>query len=1815
MMLLLALLVPWAANAQETLTVHDGTATNGYVPFYGYYADAYNKCEMVYPATELSDMADGTITSMTFYATQSSVSWGCNFQVFLAEVDETTISAFVGPGTVVYEGVLSISGNQMAVTFSTPYVYNGGNLLVGVYNTSTGSYLTSTWNGETVEGASVQGYSYTSLDAVSPTQRNFLPKTTFGYLPAGAVYVASPSNLNVTLTPGDGTVATLAWTENGTATQWQICLNGDETNLIAATTNPWPLTGLTPETAYTAKVRATTADGESDWSNEVTFTPTDAYQLTVNDGTTTNGLVPIYGYWCDNTTKSQFIIPAENLADMAWGTISKMTFYASNASVSWGNAQFEVYMTETDETTLSELADYSTMTKVKNAGSLSISGNQMVVEFDAPYQYMGGNLMIGFLQTATGTYSSCSWYGVSAEGASMGGYGSSINQQNFLPKTTFDYIPGEEPACMWPTNLAVSNVTAHTAELSWTSDGNAWQIGYSNDNFATEQYVEVTENPYTLTGLDPETDYEVRVQTNCGGGTYSVFCTPVSFTTEVACPAPTDLVISDITAYSANVGWTSDNTNIELRYAPDIDPSTGFDNSQLHGWTNIDADGDGYEWVLASESAGVYHNDGVDVTETGHNSSYDYIISGSYSNAAGIALTPDNYLVSPQITLGGSISFWAQSQDASYCEEHFGVAVSTTGNTDAADFTTIAEWTITGEDKGMTRVLRSSNAIRGGNRATTEWVLYTVDLSAYSGQGYVALRHFDCTDMFILNVDDINIEQPGFEMPWVNVSNPTNPQALTNLEPETTYLVQVRANCGGEDGVSQWLEGTFTTLPACMVPTNLVISNIDKRSADLAWIANGEETQWQICLNGDETNLILVSDTSYSFTNLTPETLYNVKVRAVCDETLQSAWSTPAIFTTLVACPAPTALAISDITNVSAVATWTYDGDVELEYAEDVWKYYDNGTFGTSMGAGGTIYWGILLTPDMLPANQPLTHIAMYENDNNANPTTISIYSGGDTAPGTFLYSEEVTPVGNGFHEIALAEPVEFDATQNLWIVCYNDADTYPAAGSANLTNPNGRWVSLDGEEWADINGYGYNYTWMIRAAFGNNTTEWVAVNNPASPQTIAGLMPETNYMVRVRAVCGGEDGESVWVTTSFTTDVACPAPTALGATPYALSAELSWEGISESYTVRYGVAEVGEILSSFDFEDGTIPADFTNSTTYPWTVTEGGADGGYCVIPGNAGVNSTSSDLTLQVTGPCSVSFMAKVSSENNWDWGRFLIDGTQQMQISGTQDWTAYNYTVTEGTHTLVWRYYKDSSASSNDDLFYVDNIVINEMSYAWETTTATTNECVITGLEPTTTYYVQVMGDCGDFGTSEWSEMISFTTTEDACPVPTNLTVNNETLTATTADLSWNGSIDVESFTVRYRTPEHVVGGISESFDVAGVPAGWTRYSGLVDDVVAGTTTLTTTTSGWNTNSYALGTYNMKVNIYGTSIKYWLVSPEVTPTNGNFSFDLALTDYNNSDPIEDATAQADDRFVVLVYANDAWTILREWNNTGSDYVYNNIATTGEAVSIDLSAYVGQAVKIAFYGESTAAGGDNDMHIDNVVIGEVIPATDWMTVENITDMNVTLTGLTPETPYEAQVKADCSEAEEPWSNTVTFTTLEQTTLTQTIELAAGTNYVSFYVETTLADLKSALAGAAPTANISIKSQTQTTTYNPNNHRWTGNITLDLAQMYIITVSTDIEISLEGMPLDPAELSVTITGNGTTYIGFPFSTGMTLTDAFAGLAVQGDKIKSQNATCAFNRGRWGNQIPALEPGKGYKYISNDPNDRVLVYPINAKAE
>ena len=208
------------------------------------------------------------------------------------------------------------------------------------------------------------------------------------------------------------------------------------------------------------------------------------------------------------------------------------------------------------------------------------------------------------------------------------------------------------------------------------------------------------------------------------------------------------------------------------------DTQGNTDTSLPGGWTTIDADGDGYAW---------YHLTGENYK---NHSGIGHVTSASYMSGI---LYPDNWLVSPEVTLQGNLSFWACGQDASYASEVFAVYVCTGDPTDPSSFVKISD--------DLT--------------ATGEMTEYTFDLSEYEGQtGYVAIRHYNVYDMFRLNVDDIligEIPEPVEEAEWIYVYDLDDVNyIIENLDEETTYEVQVQAV--NEYGVSAWTESViFTT--------------------------------------------------------------------------------------------------------------------------------------------------------------------------------------------------------------------------------------------------------------------------------------------------------------------------------------------------------------------------------------------------------------------------------------------------------------------------------------------------------------------------------------------------------------------------------------------------------------------------------------------------------------------------------------------------------------------------------------------------------------------------------------------------------------------------------------------------------------------------------------------------------------------------------------------------------------------------------------------------------------------------------------------
>ena len=232
---------------------------------------------------------------------------------------------------------------------------------------------------------------------------------------------------------------------------------------------------------------------------------------------------------------------------------------------------------------------------------------------------------------------------------------------------------------------------------------------------------------------------------------------------------------------------------------------------------------------------------------------------------------------------------------------------------------------------------------------------------------------------------------------------------------------------------------------------------------------------------------------------------------------------------------------------------------------------------------------------------------------------------------------------------------------------------------------------------------------------------------------------------------------------------------------------------------------------------------------------------------------------------------------------------------------------------------------------------------------TLTGVTNPYTLSGLSSATEYAYYVRAFCGGSDYSTWSGPFTFTT---SCTV--------------VSTFPWG----------------------PQNFDVAVPPPCWSKYVGLL----AAPSTLTTTTSGWIQDDWrnVLSPTNKaaKINIWTTTVNYWLMTPQIDLGTGTpayqLEFDLTLNAYATSNP--PGLTGTDDKFAVVISTDGGttWTsanTLRLWDNAGSSYVYNNINPAGEKVKISLSGYTG-VVQIGFYGESTLSNADNDLMIDNVVI-----------------------------------------------------------------------------------------------------------------------------------------------------------------------------------------------------------------------------------------
>ena len=936
------------------LTVNDGTTYNLSIPVYGNLTNNTTQSQFIIPAEALTSIAYASITKLAFYTwSPASINWGtATFAVSMKEVEATSFSSPTydwSDTTRVYTGTLSVSNNVMEIVLDKAFQYEEGNLCIGFNQIASGTSNYSFWYG-------VSTSSYTALGGygTSNSLEQFLPKVSLTYTPGTPPSCPKPKNLAATSVTAHS--ATLAWTNGGEETAWQMVVstnpdfNPDIANPIAITSNPYVLTGLTEETSYYAYVRANCDGNEvSAWSNLCEFTPTALSTLTVNEGTASNSFIPIYGYAVSIKWQSQFVIPATALSDMNGKDVLKMTYYCNQNEKDWGNAEFAVEVKEVNETALTSTDfDWTQMTTLYS-GSLAVNGGLMTIIFNDAYHYQGGNLLIGFRQTKTGTDAGCSWKGITtSSNASLGGYVTLADYNElyqFLPQVAFSYYAD---ACDAPSQFTSTAVGITTATLDWTANNSetAWEIAYSsNAQFDPDQVnpVQVSVKPYTIEGLEPETTYYAYIRSNCSAGRYSDWSSVCSFTPTF--PAPQNLTAQSVDAYSATLAWTAG----------------GDESTWQISYNNVLVDVDENPYTLTGLTSGTSYDVYVRATSGNYHSAWSNLCS---FETQAVCTEPQNLTVSTT-TRSALLTWTAGDAETSWQVQYKG---HEDAEWSAAVTVDAPEYAINGLTPSTQYDVRVCAACQVD--FLSDWVtesFTTCDVMTITAQNTL-VEDFDGIALYELpncwsvikgselyypfvasdnslyfHVNTYNDPDAGAqyallpEMSNINqvqmhFSASGDPFSVGVMEGQTFHEVKAFGSTGEEEFVdlvvyfdqytgngthiaiqleaSSYAELSVddivvSPLPSCFMPSDPIVSASDETTATLTWTPYVTGTDWQVQYSTNGTSWTSVDVESSEFVNdtyvlagLAASTIYQVRVRAHCGGSDYSEWTHVATFAT-----------------------------------------------------------------------------------------------------------------------------------------------------------------------------------------------------------------------------------------------------------------------------------------------------------------------------------------------------------------------------------------------------------------------------------------------------------------------------------------------------------------------------------------------------------------------------------------------------------------------------------------------------------------------------------------------------------------------------------------------------------------------------------------------------------------------------------------------------------------------------------------------------------------------------------------------------
>ena len=1585
-----------SSSIDVSFTDPNSTApANGYIVTY----DDGSGAQTISPNPTASSFAISGLTASTSYTiTVQADCGGGDLSPTAISVTESTYGDCSSSGTYAYTNGSSAASSAQTFVANTPgdFIYldftagstetccddwyitdgvdGGGNVIafgagsiVGTYESTTGTISFFVVADGSITGTTFQ---YSLSCAAPPT----------------CFPVRDLAASNITATSAD-----ISWTDsaaNAGTTEWEVSYgapgftagSGTESFVSAASAS---LSGLSGGTSYDVYVRAVCSVGDtSAWSSVLSFntlciTYTAPYSMTFDvasnpacwtntggelwqwqtasgtgassyantpgggDHTGNGGAFAALDGSTSNPLPGALATLTSPSIDLSGLTTPRLRFYAfSNNTVAPGdNASFYAIVAGTTDTLVEYAGD--------NAAWVELTGDLSA--------YAGQTIQIEI----------------------VGDHNTMTGSQFYNDILVDDFFVEETPSCLAPSAVSFSNITGTTVDVTITDPqitAIQWSVDYGVGN-TTDFNERFTSLSGTLTGLTPQTTYDLIVTTTCDGNINSVSTSVYSFTT--GCGTEAVPYTEDFTTFLPDACWDE---------AGSGDPSTGPSGlglgdwrgsngtARMNSWQNVDQ-----EWLLTpSFDLG---------TGTAYQVEFDFGIYG--------------YAGSSPATCGS--------------DDEFQFLISTDGgSTWSALFTADNTWVTSA----------------GGDRQI-------IDLTSYSG---VVQFAFYATDGSISDPQDVDFTIDNFA-----------------IQPFST----------------------------CLSPSNLSASAITSVSAVVAFNDNNSSPASGFEVEYGAPGFTLGTGTMISVTGspatlsaLTPESSYEVYVRADCGGGDFSAWAGPISFATLQAPPAVSqgvnctsggnASVVFSESFETALTGWTGDygtGNGTWEAPDGATSSgtgandgYNGGNYMNYEASATTANNGTIVSPAIdLSAGADDAELSFWMHAFGADMGTLNV-GVGTSASGPF--TTEFTWTGQ--YQTSGSDPwvnvgVDLSAYVGSTIyIAFTQYDTVSGqlyagdmcidemtvttclacaapssliASNVTATSADLGWIENgSATEWEvsyDTSGF--------TAGSGNE------VSASATNLSLSSLTPNTSYDAYVRAICGVGDTSDWSPISSFTTP--CQAFVA-------------------PYLEEFNSASLPSCWSLSATSGG--PWVFTGTPGYD-AANNGRAAGSYAWIDHSGtdvGVVMQVADVDVSALTTPRLTFDYFHYSAGNlvtpndlfveaWDGTAWNALTTLSNDIAG---WNNYAVDLSSSAYSgsLVRIRFRAESGGDGFDYYgdqLIDNVSIEETPSCLDVTSLAASATSSSSIEVS---FVDVNATAPANG-----YIVTYDDGNGAQTVSPNPTASPFTISGLTANTSYTITVQADC------------GGGDLSPNALSVVAA-TACDALttfphVEDFTTGNASLGCWTiinqGGSNTWGFSAG--EATISYQSSTHDDYLISPQwnvQASTSDRVSFDA--------------------RNFSSFYVEEFDVLLSTTGTSPADFtnvIASNVApsTVGDSYTYDLSAYVGQDVYVAFY---IATTDQYYVYIDNFVI-DGLPsclaptalsasatsgstadvswtdpnsATEWEvsygaagftagagTEVSVTSASATLSGLTPEASYDVYVRAICSAGDTSnWSAVASFTT-----------------------------------------------------------------------------------------------------------------------------------------------------------------------------------